>query len=214
MMRFIDAHAHLSLNNELDKALIVALNEDEYQKLNKCNYDIALGIHPLMEEWDYEKYLADKKIKAIGEIGLDYRNEVNRDKQIALFKKQLALAEGYQKPVVVHSVAAARDTLDCLKDFEGKLYLHGYSMSGEYLKLFSENTYFGFGMYLLKEGYLKQKKCLKEVALERLLIESDYPYCERYDLEALYNYIAQIKNISISDLVKQVALNYQNYLEV
>ena len=55
------------------------------------------------------------KIVAVGEIGLDYHWNDNRDEQIAWFEKQMELAREAELPIIVHSREAAKDTLDVMK---------------------------------------------------------------------------------------------------
>ena len=87
----------------------------------------AVGLHPdevgdLDEETmaKIREYLTDEKTVAVGEIGLDYYwNKESRDLQIACFKKQIALALEYDKPVVIHSREAAADTLEVVSGMYG-----------------------------------------------------------------------------------------------
>ena len=82
----------------------------------------ALGVHPdevaslTDEDFDWLKHAIYKpKIVAVGEIGLDYHWNDNRDEQIAWFEKQMELAREAELPIIVHSREAAKDTLDVMK---------------------------------------------------------------------------------------------------
>ena len=87
-------------------------------------YDIvygAIGIQPeevdTITEEDFEfieKHINDDKILAVGEIGLDYHYDGDREKQKYVFKRQLKIAKKYQKPVIVHSRDCIQETYDIL----------------------------------------------------------------------------------------------------
>ena len=95
-----------------------------------------------------EKHIKNKKIVAIGEIGLDYHyGKEDRDKQIDLFIKQLDIARKYNLPVIIHSRDAINDTINILKNYKDlKKVLHCYSGSIESAReLIKLDTYFGVG---------------------------------------------------------------------
>ena len=82
----------------------------------------ALGVHPddvadLTEE-DYEwleRSIYKPKIVAVGEIGLDYHWNENKDQQIKAFERQMQIAREAQLPIIIHSRDAAKDTYDVMK---------------------------------------------------------------------------------------------------
>ena len=87
-------------------------NQEILNKIQKYEWMYgAIGIHPeevnnYSEEdlVELENNINNKKVVAIGEIGLDYHyDKESKDKQIELFEKQLKLAEKYNKPVIIHS---------------------------------------------------------------------------------------------------------------
>ena len=68
---------------------------------------------------EIEKIALDKKVVAIGEIGLDYYwNKDNREKQLNAFKKQIEIANKLNLPIVIHTRDAVMDTLDILKNVQ------------------------------------------------------------------------------------------------
>ena len=137
----IDTHCHLS-NEDYENIDDIIKNMDGIMIASGCNdntnrevlelvgkYDNVygtLGIHPDSVEDDLEELrkliidnLDDKKFIAIGEIGLDYHyGKENKDRQIEVFEYQLALAEEFNLPVIVHSREATQDTLDCIKKYK------------------------------------------------------------------------------------------------
>lgn len=184
----------------------------------------VIGIHPEEVEEGTEdnlKYLElhlrDEKIVGIGEIGLDYHyTKENREKQIALFEKQLELAKKYHLPCVIHSRDAAQDTYNILRkvvdgSFPVILHCYGYSveMAREFLKL---GVYFGIGGVVTFKNGVKLVEVVKEMPLDHLLLETDSPYLspepyrgkenEPARIIHIASKIAQIKNISLEKVLE------------
>ena len=150
-------------------------------------YDIvygALGIQP--EEIDdynnsnikfIEDHINDEKIIAVGEIGLDFHYDVDRDKQIDLFRRQLLLAVKYNKPVIIHSRDCIQETYNILKEFHVKGIMHCYSgsleMAHEFCKL---GFYLGIGGISTFKNASKMISVIKGVPLEYLVLETDSPF--------------------------------------
>ena len=148
----------------------------------------AAGVHPdevgeLNEEsfaWLREQCL-QKKIVAVGEIGLDYYwNKENHAIQKEWFIRQLRLAGELQMPVIVHSREAAADTMEILKqEYNPKIpvVIHCYSyspeMAGEYLRM---GFYLGIGGVITFKNARKLKETVRKAPMERLLLETDCPY--------------------------------------
>src|SRR3712207_7190625 len=116
---------------------------DSFKLANKYDFFYAaVGIHPenayeLTEE-NYEEIkemTKNPKVRAIGEIGLDYYWEENppREKQKEVFRKQMELAKELNMPVVIHDRDAHGDTLEIMKEFpEVKGVVHCFSGSVEF----------------------------------------------------------------------------------
>ena len=145
----------------------------------------AVGIHPgHVDEVDesvfdtLRKLSADPKVKAIGEIGLDYHYDgFDRDLQISFFMRQLQLAEELSMPVIVHDREAHQDTLDCLSQTRAKGVMHCYSGSVEMMKLLLKHDfYIGFGGTVTYKNARQVVEAAKAVPLDRMLIETDSPY--------------------------------------
>ena len=164
----VDTHCHIYLEYYDDiPALINQIKEAGIEKIivNGCDmksnlevlelvkkYDIvygAIGFHPeeLMSVNDesfvfLEEHLNDPKIVAVGEIGLDYHYEdISKDKQKMIFKKQLEIANKIKKPVIVHSRDAIQDTYDMMSKYDLKGVLHCYSGSLEMAREFTKLGY-------------------------------------------------------------------------
>lgn len=153
-------------------------------------YDIfyaAVGIHPehadtlddvILEE--IKAMTKHQKVKAIGEIGLDYYWDENppRDIQQEAFRKQMALAEELGLPVVIHDRDAHEDTLMIIKEFpKVKGVVHCFSGSVEFAKqCLKEGYYIGVTGVVTFKNAKKIVEVVKEVPLDKLLVETDCPY--------------------------------------
>ena len=182
----------------------------------------AVGLHPdYSASWDEDarekliKLSAQPKCVAIGEIGLDYYYEVpDREVQKVAFREQLALAKELEKPVIIHSRDAAKDTLDFIKDSgirEQGGIMHCFSYSPEVaVECLMYGFYIGVGGALTFKNARKLPEVVEMCPLERLVIETDCPYMApvphrgmrndtRY-LSYVCSRIAEIKKISVEEV--------------
>lgn len=157
-------------------------------KLSK-QYDFiysAVGFHPHeaksmdLNSFEHIKRLASNhKVKAIGEIGLDYHYDLSpRDTQKECFRRQMELARSLKLPVIIHEREACADCLEILKDFTDVCgVFHCYSGSWETAK-----TILSWGWYLSFTGVVTFKNARKALEVisnmpaDRLMIETDSPY--------------------------------------
>lgn len=148
----------------------------------------TVGVHPSdcgkMKKSDLDIVAcatAHKKIKAIGEIGLDYYyDDVPKDKQKKWFDAQLQLAKELSIPVVIHDRDAHRDCLDILKAADirdtGGVF-HCYSGSAEMAReVLDMGMYIAFGGVITFKNAVKAVEAAKYVPLDRIVIETDSPY--------------------------------------
>ena len=127
----------------------------------------------------YRRLCAEKKVRAIGEIGLDYHYEdVPRAQQIIAFEQQLELAEALKLPVIVHEREAHGDAMDIVMrhpDVRG--VFHCFSGSKEMaLWLVERGWYIGFTGVLTFKTARRAIEAAQALPLERILIETDCPY--------------------------------------
>ena len=184
----------------------------------------AVGVHPdEVGELDEEKFTklrewtAHEKVKAVGEIGLDYYwDKEKHDLQKHWFMRQMELASEVKLPMIVHSREAAKDTLDMViaaKPLNLSGIIHCYSYSVEIAR-----EYLNMGYYLGIGGVLtfKNAKKLKEVAeytpLSQIVLETDCPYLAPVPFRAKRNdssklsYVAEelaaIKQIPVEEVIR------------
>lgn len=152
------------------------------------------------------------KIKAIGEIGLDYHYEdIPRDIQKQAFRCQMALAKELNLPVIIHEREAHEDGLRIVEEFpEVTGVFHCYSGSAEMAKLLIDRGwYIGFTGVLTFKNARKAIEVASSIPLDRIVLETDCPYMapepfrgKRNDPGKLYRMaekLAEIRGISAEE---------------
>lgn len=149
----------------------------------------AIGIHPEAVNTaadgyldEIKKYASHPKIKAIGEIGLDYYWTTDtKSEQQRILCEQVELARELNMPVIIHDREAHGDCLRLLR--QSKVYecggvFHCYSGSAEMVREITEDLgmYIAFGGSLTFKNAVKPREAAKAVPLDKLLIETDSPY--------------------------------------
>ena len=147
----------------------------------------AAGIHPEncagFQDADLavlRQLLAQPKVAAIGEIGLDYYWAENppRDFQQMVFRKQLALAEELDLPVIVHDREAHGDSLSIIREFPAVTgVFHCFSGSPEMAEeLLKRGWYLGFDGPITYKNARRAPEVAAITPLERMVVETDAPY--------------------------------------
>ena len=153
------------------------------------------------------------KVKAIGEIGLDYHYEdIPREIQKEAFRAQMALAAELNLPVIVHERDAHEDGMKIVEEFPGVTgVFHCYSGSLEMAKwLVSRGWYIGFTGVLTFKNARKSVEVAANIPLDRLVLETDCPYMapepfrgKRNDPGKLYRMaerLAEIRGVSVEEI--------------
>ena len=147
----------------------------------------AAGIHPEncagFQDADLaalRQLLAQPKVAAVGEIGLDYYWAENppRDFQQMVFRKQLALAEELELPVIVHDREAHGDSLSIIREFPAVTgVFHCFSGSPEMAEeLLKRGWYLGFDGPITYKNARRAPEVAAITPLERMVVETDAPY--------------------------------------
>ena len=181
----------------------------------------AVGSHPdvadevneaVLEE--YRRLVAENpKIKAIGEIGLDYHYEdIPREIQLKAFRMQMALARELNLPAIVHERDAHEDGMKVVDEFpEVTGVFHCYSGSAEMAKeLVKRGWYIGFTGVLTFKNARKAVEVAKSIPLDRIVLETDCPYMspepfrgKRNDPGKLYRMaekLAEIRGLTVEEI--------------
>lgn len=233
---FVDTHCHIGdgeyevyLNGATNQnvKIVVTASEDldssilNVRMSNKFpNVFTCIGVHPsnavdfkISKISEFKELLDNKKVVAIGEIGLDYYyGKENKEVQIRIFRKFLELAQSYNKPVVIHSRDAVKDTIDILKEYRVKGIIHCFSGSLEVAK---EYIKMGFmlgigGVITFKNSKLGE--VVKELPLESIVLETDSPYLapepyrgkknESKYIPIIAKKISEVKEISVDEVMR------------
>ncbi|KAJ49977.1 TatD DNase family protein [Clostridium tetanomorphum] len=206
-MNIFDSHAHYDDDSfEDDRNLVInELKENNIIGVLNCGASLqgardsvklarendffyaAVGIHPeyagtvddkvISEIKELSKY---EKVRAIGEIGLDYYYEENppREIQRRAFIKQMELADELKLPVIIHNRDAHGDTLEILKMFPQVTgVIHCFSGSVEFAReCLKIGYYIGFTGVITFKNSKKIVEVAKEMPLDKILVETDCPY--------------------------------------
>ena len=181
----------------------------------------SVGSHPdsadevneaVIEEYRKLCKLSDK-VKAIGEIGLDYHYEdIPRQIQQKAFRMQMALAQELELPVIVHERDAHNDGLAIVKEFPTvKGVFHCYSGSAEMARQLVElGWYIGFTGVLTFKNARKAVETAASIPLERIVLETDCPYMspepfrgKRNDPTKLYRMaekLAELRGLTLEEV--------------
>lgn len=150
------------------------------------NFYTSAGIHPLDLDKLTDKTLEsiehlareNQKVKAIGEIGLDYHYEpYDKEHQKNIFISQIKIANRLDMPVIVHIRDAVQDGVNILKEYRPRGVVHCFSGSYETaVEIIKLGMYIGFTGALTFKNSKKARRAAAAVPLDRLLLETDCPY--------------------------------------
>ncbi|HRZ41723.1 MAG TPA: TatD family hydrolase [Bacteroidales bacterium] len=211
-MHFVNAHTHRIPCR--DEIAVVNLDKDAREVPAEGYWSV--GIHPwhicadtLEEELQrLEFFLTLPQVVAVGECGLDRLAKAPWPLQLVSFEKQLDLARKYQKPVIIHNVRSAGELLQIRKRI-GNLspwLLHGFHGSQREAELFlQQGCYLGFGKHLFNSKSKAAVVCAM-APIDRILPETD---ASEITVTSVIEKIAAIKEIPVSDMLKQLLDNFR-----
>ncbi len=255
-MRLFDTHAHLDdeqFDNDREE-IIKKIRESGVVNIMEVgssvetsrfaveiaeNHDFiycSAGIHPEFAENantdDFEiiKALAksSNKVKAIGEIGIDYyyENCATREKQIQCLEAQIDIAKELGLPIIVHDRASKGDTLKVLKEKQvSNGVVHCFSGSAETAKILVDMGFMiSFTGVITFKNARRAIEALKVIPLDRLMIETDSPYMApepyrgRRNDSRYVKYVAEkmadVKGISFAELCDITYENGKNFFNI
>ncbi len=193
----------------------------------------AAGFHPenlegfgLGDLAEIEALTRDEKCVAIGEIGLDYHwMSSTKEKQKEFFTAQIELSKRLELPIIVHDREAHGDTLEILKATKPKGVLHCFSgskeMAAEVIKL---GMYIGLNGVVTFKNARKSLEVVKEIPLERLVLETDCPYLapepnrgkrnDSSNIPFIAERIGEALNMSAQEILDVTAENAKRLYEI
>lgn len=210
-MKFYNLHTHKYTN---DSTVLELVNQYPWEFDNAIP-QYSIGIHPwyIKEERlaidlkTIEEKLPLKECLALGECGLDKRIEVPMILQIEVFEKQIALAEKYQKPLVLHLVAAFDELIEIKKRLKISvpIIIHGFSKKEQVARqLIASGFYLSFGKYLLRNPEMKD--VFQSIPNDRFFLETD---TIEETLLDVYSLAAEYKGMTLEQMKSQVAANWE-----
>lgn len=164
---------------------------------------------------EVKKLCFQDKVKALGEIGLDYHWDIPKQKQMEYFDAQLGLAEQLDIPVIIHDRDAHGDVFDMIRSHKKvRGVMHGYSGSAE-----SARQYANMGFYISFPGTITFKNAAKlpevvsVVPLDRIVVETDCPYLTPVPYRGQMNHSGYIKYTAckVAELLK---IDYNEFCNV
>lgn len=211
-MKYYNLHSHKFTNNP---DVFELVNQYPWE-FNENIPSYSIGIHPWFideNRLSTDLQIIEEKLKlseclALGECGLDKRIEVPMQLQIEVFEKQIALAEKYQKPLVLHLVAAFDELIEIKKrlNISVPIIIHGFSKSEQLAKQLIDNGfYLSFGKYLLRNK--EMETVFKSIPNDKFFLETD---TIEETLEEVYQKAALCKNISVEELLSKILNNWKS----
>ncbi len=246
-MEFVDAHGHITDEKFDDVFQVVERAKQAGVVASICascnlsssqravefskQYDIVyanVGFHPEnVEEADpkgleeIEKLAREKKVVAIGEIGLDYHyTKDNKEEQKKLFVEQIEMANRLSKPIVVHTRDSIGDTIEILIQHKVKKQslMHCFSGSFESAEILMKLGFsFSFGGLVTFKNAKNVVELVRQIPLDRILLETDCPYMtpepfrgqrnEPKNVVYTADVIAKIKGVSMEEIASITTQN-------
>lgn len=207
-------------------------NLDIVREIALSNEEIyyTQGIHPHdskdatdLEFSKISERSREKKMVAVGEIGLDYHyNNSPPEIQRNVFEKQLQLAADADLPVVIHTRDADEDTKAILKNFSSKLkrkgVVHSFTSSKELAEwVLAEGFWLGFNGIITFKKAENVQEVVKITPMEQILLETDSPFLTPVPHRGKENAphylpfvaakVAELKNIELNEVLRQAEIN-------
>ncbi|WP_223269211.1 MULTISPECIES: TatD family hydrolase [unclassified Polaribacter] len=210
-MKYFDVHTHIISS---DKNVVSILNT--YPNSIDFSHSFSIGLHPWYinrekveeELLRVELKLQHKNCFALGECGLDTITKVDFDVQKSVFRKQIALSEKYQKPLMIHCVKAHQEIISLKKEIKPmqQWVLHGFNKNLQLAQsLLKNGIVVSFGAAII--SHKKLQEVVLEIPLENMLLETD----DNTDLkiQEIYQKVAVIKKIEVKELQQKIAQNFK-----
>lgn len=188
----------------------------------------TLGIHPhegKLYNDEVETFiksnLPNKRVVAVGEIGLDYYyNHSNHKDQQDSFRRQMEIAKEFQLPVEIHTRDAEEDTIEILKEFNGKVrgVIHCFTGTQALATAALDCGYnISFSGVVTFNKAEELREVCRNTPLDRMHVETDAPFLSPTPLRGQKNQpdfmlwtaklVAELKEVSIVDFCEQMKLN-------
>ncbi len=169
----------------VERLLVPSVSMDNWDACSELallpGISCSLGVHPWWAEdgvavEELREKLISSGASAIGEIGLDWKTEVPRQKQYTVFEDQLKLASHMDIPVILHCRNAFEEMLELLEKYQVRGVVHGWSRGPQLMERFLRlGLYISFGGMITWGESKKVVKSVKQVPSDRFVLETDAP---------------------------------------
>ena len=214
-MQYFNLHTHSFSNQEN----VVELVNQYPQEFTDVFPQYSIGIHPwfiVEDRIESELAIIESKLNesaclAVGECGLDKRIDISFELQQTVFERQLLLAEQYQKPVVIHCVAAFQELIAIKKRLKISIpfVIHGYSKNEQLAnELVANGCYISFGKYLFRLPQLES--VFRAMPNDRFFLETD---TDEQTIQEVYALAAQYKGLSVAQIKELVNTNFRKVFD-
>jgi len=238
-MKLIDVHCHLDLLDNVPKEPVLIITSGFDKETNRKslelkekypNVECSLGIYPLdqlkrekkFEEFDVDEEIEfirknKDKIVAVGEVGMDFSENPDKQEQEKVFVKMIKLAKELKKPIVIHSRKAEKEVIEILKREKAKkVIMHCFSGNKQLIKEAAEAG-FSFSIPANVNRASNFQTIVKLVSINQLFTETDAPFLspdkERKsnpsDVKVAIKEIAKIKGFEEEEVANNILLNWQ-----
>ena len=249
----IDTHAHIDMLEApiestlqlmkdfgVKKAVIPSVEVSSMEKVIAAaeadeNIYAMIGIYP-SEAKTYTQEVEDRmielaknhKVKAVGEIGLDYywdKSFVDLQKEV--YVKQILLANKLNLPIVIHDREAHKDAYDLLLEYNqsSKALFHCFSGSVEFMReCVKKGWYIALGGVVTFKNAVNMKDVAREIPLDKLVLETDSPYLTpvpfrgKPNTPAYVRYVAEeianLRQIPLNELIDITTNNAERFFEI
>ena len=252
----IDSHCHLDrdplINNfnevikraknvGIEKILTICTTNKNFPEIEKIIQKDKIiygtfGIHPhetsankINKDQIIKNVYKNNKIIGVGETGLDfYYDNSDRNSQIESFEQHILAAIELNKPIIIHSRNAEKETFEILNKYKNeklKILMHCFTGSKNFAKkMFDLNSYFSASGIITFKKSLDLNNTFKLIPLDRILIETDSPFLapvpkrgksnEPSFLKYTLKHIANIKNIPLKEMEILTTKNFNDLFEM
>jgi TatD DNase family protein len=219
----------------IKKLLTISTSFESFDRIKKIIQEDemiygTIGIHPhettqnkITSNTIVKNFIDNPKIIGIGETGLDffYKNS-DKDDQIKSFKEHIEASIQTNSPLIIHSREAENETFNILNEYKNqnlKILMHCFTGSKNFAKkLLSLNAFFSASGIITFKNSLELQDTFKILPIDKILIETDSPFLapvpnrgkknEPSFIDFTAQKLADIKNVSKSDLVKFTTNNF------
>ena len=254
-MKYFDTHCHLDFEqfdkdrdevikrakeNNVEYMINVGTNIDSSKKVIEIpeKYDFiysSVGIHPLdVSEYniqdlkEIEKLAKNRKVKAIGETGLDfYYSKENKEKQKDFFIGQVEIAGKYNLPLIIHQRESKNELIEIIEKIKlpEKVVFHCFGGDTQLSEYCNKKGFFiSFTGILTFKNAKNVKGVAKNYPVEKIMVETDAPFLaptpyrgkrnEPFMVKYIVDEIADLKMID-KDLTTDIIFkNSVNFFEI